>query len=94
MDCWSSYKNEQIASQPPALKESGATFQFAPEEGEEFFEKYGWKHIESKSKLKTAAMLNRLSGEMKAYADYPEPPGPRRPLPWSGDCLFENMNKE
>jgi hypothetical protein len=32
-------------------------FQFAPEEGEEFFEKYGWKHIESKSKLKTAAKL-------------------------------------
>ena len=78
----------------PALKESGAVFQFAPEEGEEFFERYGWKHIESKSKLKTAAMLNRLDDEMKAYADYPEPPGPRRPFPWAGDCLFENMNKE
>ena len=78
----------------PALKESGAVFQFAPEEGEEFFERYGWKHIESKSKLKTAAMLNRLDDEMKAYADYPEPPGPRRPFPWSGDCLFENMNTE
>jgi len=78
----------------PALKESGAVFQFAPEEGEEFFERYGWKHIESKSKLKTAGMLNRLDDEMKAYADYPEPPGPRRPFPWAGDCLFENMNKE
>jgi len=78
----------------PALKESGAVFQFAPEEGEEFFERYGWKHIESKSKLKTAGMLNRRDDEMKAYADYPEPPGPRRPFPWAGDCLFENMNKE
>ena len=77
----------------PALKESGATFQFAPEEGEEFFEKYGWRHIESKSKLKTAAMLNRLDDEMKTYAANPEPPGPRRPFPWSGDCLFENINK-
>jgi methyltransferase (TIGR00027 family) len=78
----------------PGLKGSGAVFQFAPEEGEEFFERYGWRHIESKSKLKTAAMLNRLSDEMKTYADYPEPPGPRRSFPWSGDCLFENVNSK
>ena len=76
----------------PALKGSGAVFQFAPEEGEEFFEKYGWKHIESRSKLKTAAKLNRLDDELKAYADMPEPPGPHRPFPWSGDCLLENAN--
>ena len=76
----------------PALKGSGAVFQFAPEEGEEFFGKYGWKHIESRSKLKTAAKLNRLDDELKAYADMPEPPGPHRPFPWSGDCLLENAN--
>ena len=76
----------------PALKGSGAVFQFAPEEGEEFFEKYGWKHIESRSKLKIAANLNRLDDELKTYADMPEPPGPHRPFPWSGDCLLENVN--
>lgn len=76
----------------PALKGSGAVFQFAPEEGEEFFEKYGWKNIESRSKFKTAAKLNRLSDELKPYADTPEPPGPRRPFPWSGTCLFENVH--
>jgi len=75
----------------PALKGSGAVFQFAPEEGEEFFEKYGWKHVESKSKLKIAARLNRLSDELKPFADMPEPPGTRRPFPWSGDCLLENV---
>jgi methyltransferase (TIGR00027 family) len=75
----------------PALKGSGAVFQFAPEEGEEFFEKYGWRHIESISKLKTAAKLNRLYDEIKPFADMPEPPGPRRPFPWSGDCLLENV---
>lgn len=75
----------------PALKGSGAVFQFAPEEGEEFFEKYGWKHIESKSNLKTAANLNRLYDELKAYAEMPEPPGPHRPFPWSGVCLLENV---
>ena len=57
-----------------------------------FFEKYGWKHIESRSKFKTAAKLNRLSDELKPYADAPEPPGPRRPFPWSGLCLFENVH--
>ena len=75
-----------------ALIGSGAKFQFAPEEGEEFFEKYGWKHLESKSKLKTANVLNRLSGELKAYTDMPEPPGPKRSFPWSGVCLFKNIN--
>jgi len=74
----------------PALKGSGAVFQFAPEEGEEFFENYGWKHVESRSKLKTAAKLNRLYDELKAFADMPEPPGTHRLFPWSGDCLLEN----
>jgi len=77
-----------------ALTGSGAKFQFAPEDGEEFFERYGWKHLESKSKLKTAGSLNRLSGDLKAYAEMPEPPGPRRPFPWSGVCLFENKDKK
>ena len=76
----------------PALKGSGAVFQFAPEEGEEFLEKYGWKHIESRSKLKTAAKLNRLYDEIKPFADMPEPPGPHRTFPWSGDCLLENIH--
>lgn len=75
----------------PALKGSGAVFQFAPENGEAFFEKYGWKSVESRSKLKTADKLNRLYDEIKPFADMPEPPGPHRPFPWSGDCLLENM---
>lgn len=73
-----------------ALAGSGAKFQFAPDEGEEFFESHGWKHLESKSLLPTALTLNRLSGELKTYAGKPEPPGPRRSFPWSGVCLFEN----
>lgn len=75
-----------------ALTGSGASFQFAPEEGEEFFEDYGWKHIESKSKLKTAYDLNRLTGDLKNYGEMPEPPGPQRNFPWSGVCLFENKH--
>ena len=77
-----------------AIREGNAEFQFAPEEGEQWFLKYGWKHLESKSKLKTAAKLNRLNEQMKAFAAYPEPEGPKGDLPWSGVCLFENLNKE
>jgi methyltransferase (TIGR00027 family) len=74
------------------LKEANAPLKFAPEEGEGFFLRYGWKHLESRSKLKTAAMLKRLNDEMMTYAAYPEPEGPKGQFPWSGDCLFENVN--
>ncbi len=77
----------------PALKGSDAEFQFAPAEGEAFFLRYGWKNLESKSKLKTAATLNRLNEEMKSFAAIPEPEGPKGEFPWSGVCLFENTNR-
>lgn len=76
----------------PVLKEGNAILQFAPEEGEGFFLRYGWKNLESKSKLKTAASLNRLNDEMLNYAAFPEPEGPKGAFPWTGACLFENVN--
>ncbi len=63
---------------------------FGPEQGEEFFRRYGWRPIGSRSVLKTAAVLNRLSPEMMEYASMPEPEGPKGEIPWSGVCLFEN----
>jgi len=74
-----------------ALEGSHAEFQFAPEEGEAFFLRYGWRNLESKSKLKTAATLHRLNDEMMKFAAMPEPEGPKRQFPWSGACLFENI---
>jgi methyltransferase (TIGR00027 family) len=78
------------------LEGSGAKFQFAPEEGEAYFKRYGWNQVESKSLLPTAFKLNRLPEEFKSYAEQGEPPGPPRPFPWSGVCLLENiaLNKE
>ena len=76
----------------PALGGSGAEFQFAPDEGEEFLLQYGWKSVESRSQLKTAASLNRLNEEMMKAAAIPEPQGLRREYPWTGVCLFENIN--
>lgn len=75
------------------MKEGNAVLKFAPEEGEGFFNYYGWKAIESKSSLKTAESLQRLPEEMIAFAAYPEPEGPKGSFPWTGVCLLENMNK-
>ena len=72
------------------LEDAGTPLKFAPAEGELFFKPYGWNLIQSKSKLKTAALLNRLSLEMLTYATYPEPDGLRGNFPWSGVSLFEN----
>ena len=74
------------------LKEANAPLKFAPKEGEGFFIPYGWRLLESRSKLKTAAALNRLSAEMMVIAAYPEPEGPKGDFPWTGACLFENVN--
>lgn len=74
------------------LEEANSRLKFAPEAGESFFLNHGWKPIESKSKLKTAAELNRLNGDMLSYAAYPEPEGARGSYLWIGVCLFENIS--
>lgn len=74
------------------LKEGNAMFQFAPAEGEGFFLRYGWNVIESKSCMKAAAQLNRLTNQnLKEFAMLPEPNGPKGAFPWTGVCLFENI---
>lgn len=73
------------------LDQAKAPLKFAPEEGEDFFRLFKWIPVESRSKLKMAAKLNRLTPEMMTYAAYPEPEGPKGSFPWSGVCLFENM---
>ncbi len=74
------------------LDDANAPLVFAPEEGEDFFRLFKWKPVISKSKLKTAAKLKRLSTEMMDYAAQPEPEGPKGTFPWSGVCLFENVS--
>ena len=73
-----------------ALGAAGSPLQFGPEEGEEFFRRYGWRPIESRSLLETASVLGRLSPQLAEAASMSEPEGPKRDLPWSGVCLFEN----
>jgi len=74
------------------LKEGNSPLKFAPAEGEGFFLPYGWKILESKSKLKTAVVLKRVPDKLLAFAALPEPEGPKGEYPWTGVCLFENTN--
>ncbi|TMI75036.1 MAG: class I SAM-dependent methyltransferase [Bacteroidetes bacterium] len=73
------------------LEAARAPLKFAPKEGETFFLRYGWKCLEAKSQLKTAAAIKRLPDDMVAVAGYPEPEGPKGDWVWSGVCLFENI---
>ena len=72
------------------LNAASVPLKFGPAGGEEFFRGYGWCPIESKSLLKTAAVLGRLSPELMEHASMPEPEGAKGDMPWSGVCLFEN----
>ena len=70
------------------LSEAGAPLVFGPEEGPEFFARYGWRPVEVHSMLKTAARKKRLPFLLRAFALLPESkrPGSR---PWGGVCRLE-----
>jgi methyltransferase (TIGR00027 family) len=70
------------------LEKGGAPLKFAPEEGPAFFMRFGWKPIDVRSMLKTAARLKRLSLWMWLLSLLPESKGPAGSRPWSGICLL------
>lgn len=72
------------------LNEGGATLQFAPKDGVNFFAPYHWEAMDVQGLLKTAAKFNRLSFGMKLLAKIPEPNGAPGLRPWSGVCLMSN----
>lgn len=70
------------------LKEAGAPFKFAPAEGPAFFTRHGWRPLEVRSMLKSAAPLGRLPFMLRLFSHLPEPKdGPPR-RPWSAVCLL------
>ena len=71
------------------LSAAGASLKFGPPEGPGFFVPHGWKPVDVRSPLKTAARLKRLSFGMRILAMLPESSGPQGSRPWSGVCLFE-----
>jgi methyltransferase (TIGR00027 family) len=73
------------------LQHAGAPFKFAPDEGPPFFERAGWKPVEVRSLLHTAAKLRRLSWRMRLFAMLPDSAGRVPSSPWGGVCLFEKI---
>jgi methyltransferase (TIGR00027 family) len=71
------------------LSQAGAPTKFGPAEGPGFFAPYGWKPIDVRSPLKTAARFKRLSWGMRLAAALPQSNGRQGSRPWSGVCLLE-----
>jgi O-methyltransferase involved in polyketide biosynthesis len=70
------------------LAPSGSMLQFGPEEGPGFFESHGWKPLDVRQLLKTAARLKRLSMGMRLLAMLPASNGRQGKGPWAGVCLL------
>ena len=73
------------------LRHAGAPFKFAPNEGPSFFERAGWKPVDVRSLLHTAATLRRLPWRMRLFALLPDSAGRVPNSPWGGVCLFEKI---
>lgn len=71
-----------------SLSEAGAPLKFGPPEGPGFFEPSGWKPIDVRNPLKTAARFKRLSFGMRLAAMLPASNGKQGSRPWSGICLL------
>jgi methyltransferase (TIGR00027 family) len=68
--------------------QQAAPLKFAPDEGLDFFLRYGWKPADVRSLLKNAARLKRLPFFLRLIALLPESKSSRRNRPWSGICLL------
>jgi methyltransferase (TIGR00027 family) len=69
------------------LEQAGLPLKFAPEEGPEFFTRYGWKVEEFDSTIHTAAKLKRLPFFLRLIAKVSSPRFQSK-RPWSAVCLF------
>ena len=70
------------------VRQAGAPYVFGPPEGPPFFERCGWKPIEVRSMLKTAAKLGRLPMLLRMLALLPESAGAQGSRPWAAVCLL------
>jgi methyltransferase (TIGR00027 family) len=76
------------------LERADAPLKFGPKEGPLFFTAHGWKPIDVRSMIKTAARLKRLSPWMRLLSLFPESSGEQGSRPWSGICLMERISRE
>jgi methyltransferase (TIGR00027 family) len=73
------------------LERGNSAMKFAPAMGADHFREQGWRPVQVRSMLHTAAKLKRLPISMRPFAWFPEPKGPLGSKPWSGVCLLEKQ---
>jgi len=61
---------------------------WAPAEGPAWFERFGWKPVEIRSMLKSAARCGRLPFLLRPLAWIPDPKGPPGDRPWGATVLL------
>ena len=74
------------------LAQAGSPLKFGPEKGPAYFADCGWKAIEVRSMLQTAARLNRLPWLLRLFSKFPDPRGTKPKQIWGGVILLENSN--
>jgi methyltransferase (TIGR00027 family) len=79
---------KQIGSR---LDQAGAPLKFGPVEGPRFFEQCGWKPVDARGMLHTAANLHRLSLLFRLFALFPDTRGEKPKAIWGGVVLLEKM---
>ena len=72
------------------LAQAGSPLKFAPEKGPAYFEDCGWKTIEVRSMLQSAAKLHRLPWLLRLFAKVPDGKGKNPKQIWGGVILLEN----
>ncbi|MGH9685398.1 MAG: class I SAM-dependent methyltransferase [Candidatus Acidiferrales bacterium] len=72
----------------PESKPSAISFKFGPKEGPDFFVSYGWKPLDVRSPLKTAARFHRLTPLLRLMAELPTSNKGQGSRPWSGMRLL------
>ncbi|HEX9162084.1 MAG TPA: SAM-dependent methyltransferase [Thermoanaerobaculia bacterium] len=70
------------------LEAAGAPLQFAPAEGPEFFEQYGWHVLDFESNLHNAARLRRVGPLLRFFARISDPKRFVPNRPWSAAVLL------
>ena len=71
----------------------GLIVYFEADGAAQFFAAYGWKVVETRSLLQTAAKLKRLSFGMRLLSLLPDPAGRKPDKPWGGVCVLENSGQ-
>jgi methyltransferase (TIGR00027 family) len=71
------------------LGAANAPPKFGPAEGAAFFEPHGWRPVDVRSMLRTAAKLYSLPLMMRFFSLFPDSTGAQGDRPWSGVALME-----